>query len=192
MKKYILSMLVISLVSGSLYSKVNPERALKRAITSGDLKTVKSEFTKLEDAVDSSQEMKKHLEKLVSVAEDIVDAAPAPSKQQSSLGWYAKKCAKLVGGTVLASVGQGGGAIAAILFLGAIDDRYKGKDVNGLIAASAGGVTLGAAATLLGAWLFNKGMTDSRTTSSGNDAAAIVEFLEDELDTLSFSVDSTG
>lgn len=177
MNNYVMILLLL-LASENLFANDNPTKYLEQAIVSGDLSRVEKEFSRFENKVDVAPHKKKYVKQLVEFAQDIADESPTSAAQPSRVQSIAKRAAKLTGGSMLLALGHAG-VLGTVFFAGSKDNDYRAGKMSGLLlfGLCVSGLTLASWVTGLGAWLFNKGMTECSSVGANGDAQAIVAFL---------------
>ena len=182
MKKLIIGMAVFSLLVSSLSAK-DETQALKKAIEEGSLPKVERAFELYKKVEISPKEREKQLNELVNTAQEL--ATKAPEGQPSRLKSWLKRAAKLSAGTVLLGVGLKTSVTRVLDYRIALRDLERNtKTASEVYPIFIAGLALGSGVIGLGAWLFNKGMTDSAEPVVTTDAQAIFEFLEEAVDSL--------
>ena len=184
MNKYVVLISAICLAHGLALAKVSRGvlRSLTSAIELADLKQVKSNFEKLESAVETPQELKTQLGDLIEVAEKVVEDV---SKKGAPQG-RGMKIAKITGGTLSSLLGLAGVVTGGLALFesskkkpdfgfGASNDNDDTGRRHAIFITSFGGTLLG-----LGAYLINNSLRGSSGPSL-QDAKDVLEFLEDEL-----------
>ena len=180
MKKLILGMAVFSLLVSSLSAK-NENKALKRAIEEGSLQKVEQAL-ELYKKIDIPQtEREKQLDELVTMAQEL--ATKAPEGQLGRLKSWLIKAAKLSGGMFLLGTSFHISFASSLRRLETLEKNNRGEELS-VYPIFIAGLTVSTGLAGLGAWLFNKGMTDSTEPVVTTDAQAIFEFLEEALDSL--------